>query len=1199
MTDALTASFLARNARDAVFGLAVADRRVIAVGGTTRPFVVVSSDVRGWAERPTPTNRGLRRVIPGPGNSFFVVGEYGTFARTDDDGLTWTVLDTGTSGCLHGLGRAVDGHVWICGDNGYVAWLAPDATATQRVDIGTTARQGCVLPIDDTVYLLGADGFLRASRAGTVEEIQTGATAPLTDMTRTPTGALLLSGDNGFLARAAHGERAFTRVIGATVDLESVVCLPDGRIVANGDRGVVLVSTDDGVSFTSVDSTVTDHLWRAVPFGTGVLVGTSDAGILRLAEPGDDTWADRPALPDAPELITLDPLFAAGPDGFLGEPLRGYLRAIGGDHEDADITAERDAFERTYGSPMPAEYVDFRAATAGCDPWSSFNELRLDAQPAHTIDTDGNLFEALLLRNQDNFLGTDLAEVFTGVFGFGSLGDGDTYHLEVYPEDNPPAHVVFHFNHDEAIFSGIVADSLASQVYLAALTHAHHEKLVSREAYGHGLRALRDRVDPPWQFGTSVGENFGPLDSVESAEGRDAEYFFARSQWLVYLLRNDHFIEVEDIPRFFLPQVNPVLGPVPERLDRIAGYTPTALYYLWRAFMFDEPELDDYFTAARTSPARLTRDAGAFIEELRDGRRTTVGTITDVADWLRRFRALDLDPRRADARAAEAADAAQESARRRAQADAELAPLGPDELAEAAWASLRDPVRQDAVLAAGSRHADLAGQLDDLAALPGGTTKASGAAQKVAARLHPVWQAVLVGALIRGDNPVYTTAKGAERHVTGPAPAVLLAMARSGRLDPRAAAGLRTMLAVADREVWRPTAVIGILGAVPDRDSVAAIVEVIERNPIENQLDSMTKDDLLIAAATALGAIGDPSAVPVLLGLVRADRALYDAIHPAAVAALAACVANADTPPDVPHDVFNRIIAMIDKAADRHVVAWCLLGVGRLTADAPDATRDRLRARLTDANRVRRASDPVVGLARVAALTLIGGDRAEIAEPLYRVLTGRAHDHPATVRGLRFGLRVAALFPDQVLARALPWLTRFAEPDIQRAAHDLLAAHPAQPAFDAATASDGQLLDVLTEGDTIDLAEVVREATRRDLLAARPHLAALVETVITRAPAAGTLDGPDDELLNLCVRTLRGWPLDEDAITAFDAILRHPNSQVPRSLLTDPPADERLIAAMFAVADRGRGRQADMARQWLRQFAGTPAYEAARIGHNS
>ena len=119
---------------------------------------------------------------------------------------------------------------------------------------------------------------------------------------------------------------------------------------------------------------------------------------------------------------------------------------------------------------------------------------------------------------------------------------------------------------------------------------------------------------------------------------------------------------------------------------------PTALYSLWRALCFDEPELPRYLEIARAHRARLVRDAAALADELAAG-RNELGAIRDVRAHLAAFRALGLQP----SRASRAAD--------------ELAAAPRAEWTDLAWRALDDADAHRALL----QQPALAGQLAALA----------------------------------------------------------------------------------------------------------------------------------------------------------------------------------------------------------------------------------------------------------------------------------------------------------------------------------------------------------------------------------------------------------------------------------------------------------------------------------------------------
>jgi photosystem II stability/assembly factor-like uncharacterized protein len=771
MTGELVLSVLQRSggACGYVAGFAVTDQRIVALGGTSdrSPIVIVSSDARHFEPRSTPRGLGLRDALA-VGDSLWVCGEYGQLAVSRDHGGRWQLLETATEVCLFALALGSDGAIWVVGEAGYAARVLGEEV--RRVDVGTTARLASVHAVRDELVMLGSDGIVRRWRDGEVIEAACGTTRALTGLAVTSKGTWIVIGDGGFVARSPDGAW-YSRVplgSGADVDLEAIGVLSDGTIAVVGDRGRVLISTDDARTWRGIEHQLgTAHLWSIERFGRGLLIGGDDGLIARLAPRDDATWSERSASATP---ASLDEVFAAGPDGFIATRLATYLAALAGhaapgdasdreDSEAADADAlDREAFTRLgrpgtaedfrviYGVTLPTEAAQFFARVAGHDRWTSFAELRLDHALRPDVG-DHNLFELMVRRNQRAYLGTDLIEAFSGVFGIGSQGNGDSYHLEVHAWEG--RRQVLHFDHETAVFSGVIADSLDSLVYLAALVNVGDDHAISRAAYAAGLHALRGKVAPTWHFAIDEKDD---AFVAHVSERHETEFFFHRARWLCALLKHDGVTELEDIATLFDPELNPVIAAdqLAARFEACAQVIPTALYAMWRAYLFDEPELARYLEIGRQHAARLVRDAARLIDELRGG-RNELGTIADVRAWIAGFRALDLDPRRADQRRVEAEARARADAARLVEHDAELARTPVAAWTDLAWRTISDGVAHRALLARldHTQGAQLA-ELDELRDLDDDLRPA--AVLRIAEELSPELEAVLVGSLVRDDQ---------------------------------------------------------------------------------------------------------------------------------------------------------------------------------------------------------------------------------------------------------------------------------------------------------------------------------------------------------------------------------------------------------------------------------------------------------------
>lgn len=424
------------------------------------------------------------------------------------------------------------------------------------------------------------------------------------------------------------------------------------------------------------------------------------------------------------------------------------------------------------------------------------------------------------------------------------------------------------------------------------------------------------------------------------------------------------------------------------------------------------------------------------------------------------------------------------------------------------------------------------------------------------------------------------------RAITAFAADILRERARQGRLDPRAVEPLRSLLGVSSRFEVRRRAAIEILGVARVPSAVAPLVAIARKTAP----DSAGKSELLTAAVTALGQIGDPAALSVLADIVAADAPAYDAARVAAADALVACRGHAAVHLDA-------LLAAIRERGNAESRPAMLFAAGRLARlGNADATK-RVLADLYLAG-----EDPIVLLAREGALVMLGEPPSrQLAALLHECLTIIDFDHDSTIRKLRVALQVAELVPAIVNAADLTWLTCFVEADIRTRAHTLLArlGKPLTPApvfdrYSVRSLGDDDIIELVGEARVVGRAALVAEAARRSLVRAVPAMIDACHEVISRARhGEQNLLDPDTRTLEAAVPFLRRH-LDDQVIALFDRMLRHPNVHVKWELLQAPPLDERLIAGMFHVLGERWGWQEDSAKAWLANFRGTALYELER-----
>lgn len=1169
--------------------------------------------------------------------------------------------------------------------------LQGDAAEFQRQEVDLKGRLSALRELDGELWILGYDGGLYRLDGERAVEVFRGSAA-LTDLAVTPSGAWIVSGDAGQLYRGEKGGAELEELaLDVEEALEAVAVLADGRVVAVGGGATLLVSDDDGRSFVTVKTkqagVASDAtLWTVCRFGRGALIGGDSGLVLQLAPAGDAPWAGRPDR--FATVMPLDAVMAAGPEGFLGARLRAYVVAVNpalaGEqaaeaaaasaapvasaasvasaaeaeaHPDAEADAGADAdadepasvetwkpaalrycrslwtgdssdFAEIWGLDAPPELVAFEQATKGANLYSTFHELRLDVAQMSAPGPDKNLFEMLVLNDQLNYLGTGLPEAFSGVACFGQLGNGDTFHLEVAKEHEDRGRSVVFWNHETHGFEYTFAGSLEPVVYLAALSRAADEELVSEQVAARGYQLLRGKVAPSWHF--SMDER--DADFVAYAHPGEAElprWLAARAAWLVGLFRSDGVTELKDLAELFLPNLNTVIPPeqLPRRLETAARRVPTALYAMWRAYLFDEPELEQYLAIGRAHAGRLARDAARLIDELRGGRKQ-LGKIADWPRLLERFRALDLDPRRAEDRQREAAGQRRHEQAQKEALAAELRALIEKQDAAGVeafcWGNLSEraarPLLFGVLLGQASRKL-ARGAIQFLVDQGYSRDNSIYRDEEHAACLAAAEQAdAALQALLIGEALMPAPRDGAERDdgdderepggevEAAASPEIALSshhashivtrLARLGRLDARALPILRAELeleAFEDHAEWRVKQVAQVLGLARDAAAAPALCALLAKIPAEGEFDTALKyDELIGELADALRAIGEPSAVDALLRFANAQSPRMREAR--ARAALAIAYLAPERGGAALLGGMIQLMTGINDSEENVVQLWAY----GLVASAQSADEQAARKAQLLATAPMAASYVEVQMARAAALRLLGvtgavqmPGRSDAPATLEELMARALHEpgwkEEYTVRRRKQAAMIFERLPVVEAAQLAPALALGDEElghQVLRIcrAHGVAVEPPRSLSwFEAIEASEDELVAMLGDEQLRGRAHAARALGLRMSDRGRQAIEGAARAVARRAPEQPVeLTGGDDRLLTESVRALLRADMTPTTLELLGELLKHKNRWVKWPVLKGPlPDDDSLVEAMKQVAAEKWGWQESTARAWL------------------
>lgn len=296
-------------------------------------------------------------------------------------------------------------------------------------------------------------------------------------------------------------------------------------------------------------------------------------------------------------------------------------------------------FEAVWGRAAPASMVHFEDATRGASPWTTFHEYRQNAGHLINPAASENLFEMLTLHDQRTGVGLALVGAFTGSALLGSLGNGDSYHLDVLPVAG--SNVVSCWDHEVGTFSDAFAKCFEDLVFVSALMQASHKQQVSAETTSAALRSLHGRVAPRWPF--AAAEDHDPTFVPFQVQGPEAKVavYHARNAWIIATLLGD--ASAEDIAAEFVAPLNAPLTEEAQakRLHEAQTHADLAIHALWKAYLLEEPVLGSYLELCQGHASRLARDAARLVVELQNG-RTALGKIEDFPKRMQEVRDLNL-----------------------------------------------------------------------------------------------------------------------------------------------------------------------------------------------------------------------------------------------------------------------------------------------------------------------------------------------------------------------------------------------------------------------------------------------------------------------------------------------------------------------------------------------------------------------------
>ena len=294
-------------------GLSRAGERIVAVG--QRGHILVSGDVgKSWAQATVPVSSDLVAVHFVSATKGWAVGHDGVVLASKDGGATWTRQFDGRSAGRQMAAAYAKGDPALAAaaqrfadqgpDNPFLdVWFADENTGFVvgafnlifRTDDGGKSWQPwfdrtdnpnffnlyAIRKIGDDLYIAGEQGLLLKldSQAGRFRAIATPYKGSYFGITG-KRGALIVHGLRGNVYRSGDGGVSWAKVeTGLQQAIVASTVADDGRILLATSGGVLLVSTDDGISFKRLALERTMPAFAVLAAGKDAVIVAGQRGV--------------------------------------------------------------------------------------------------------------------------------------------------------------------------------------------------------------------------------------------------------------------------------------------------------------------------------------------------------------------------------------------------------------------------------------------------------------------------------------------------------------------------------------------------------------------------------------------------------------------------------------------------------------------------------------------------------------------------------------------------------------------------------------------------------------------------------------------------------------------------------------------------------------------------------------------------------
>ncbi len=267
------------------------DGRYIAVG--ERGHILLSDDQgQSWQQAPVPTRATLTAVARSNGR-VFAGGHDGVLMVSNDRGSSWTVLRSEPSSdqdqpildihfSTESIGYAVGAYgLFLHTNDGGQTWQQQEVSDFDLPDFGFPHLYRIITLRDNSLLVVGEAGYVARStdQGQSWQRLPVEYDGSFFTARQTASGALVIAGMRGNLFRSSNNGASWQSINTGVKSGLNDIAVGTGEVVVVGMDGTMLLSRDDGLTFSRQQRSNRKAIAAAELMGTEQLLIAAEDGV--------------------------------------------------------------------------------------------------------------------------------------------------------------------------------------------------------------------------------------------------------------------------------------------------------------------------------------------------------------------------------------------------------------------------------------------------------------------------------------------------------------------------------------------------------------------------------------------------------------------------------------------------------------------------------------------------------------------------------------------------------------------------------------------------------------------------------------------------------------------------------------------------------------------------------------------------------